>query len=120
MIRRRHTSKEQLERINRERAAIEAAAFLFLKMAESGQLEQTAITAHAALIPMWEENTPHRVGCLRRCPICGDIFKCIDPPPVSERARNSRIPPSEAPRFWELVAAVNCAAEPCAADGRFD
>ncbi|MCL2616905.1 MAG: hypothetical protein FWD96_04590 [Defluviitaleaceae bacterium] len=86
-------------------AAKEAAVFLFVKMAENGQLDDTDIAAHAAIFPLWVENTLHQKGCLRRCPLCGDVFRCIDPPPVSPQARNSRIPPSTATRFWERVGA---------------
>jgi len=113
MIRRRFTNlKEFWERRNREAAAIDAAAALFINAAEGGQLPAENIAANAAIFPLWIENTPHSKGCLRRCPICGDVFRCIDPPPVSPQARNSRIPPSEAHRFWERVAA-ECA-DPCA------
>jgi len=104
MIRRRisnlinHRTKRE-----REKAAIEAATALFITAAESGQLPAETIAAHAAVIPLWVENTPHTKGCLRRCTVSGEVFRCIDPPPVSPQARNSRIPPSQADRFWERV-----------------
>jgi len=104
MIRRRTTNLRE-HRINREReqAAIKAAAALFITAAENGQLPIATIVDNAAIFPVWEENTPHIVGCLRRCSISGEVYRCIDPPLVSPQARNSRIPPSQATRFWERV-----------------
>jgi len=104
VIRRRITDLgEHRARQEREAAAIEAAAVLFISAAEGGQIQADAIVANAAIFPLWEGNQPHKKGCLRRCIGSGEVFRCIDPPPVSPQARNSRIPPSEAPRFWERV-----------------
>jgi len=105
-VRRRVDNLQEFhEKRNREAAASNAAAFLFVMLAESGQIDDTDIAAHAAIFPLWEENKPHTVGCMRRCPLCNDVFRCVDPPPVSERARNSRIPPSKADKFWQKVSA---------------
>ena len=109
MIRRRITDlKKHKEKRSQEAAAIQAAAFLFIQAAEGGQISTSDITANAAVFPIWVENTQYNKGCLRRCPLCGDVFRCIEPPPVSERARNSRIPPSQAPKFWDKVSGEKC------------
>lgn len=115
MIRRRITdlAKHQ-EKRRQETAAIEAAAFMFIQAAESGRLAAADIAAHADIFPLWEENTPHSRGCLRRCPENKGVYRCTNPPSISPQARNSRIPPSEAPRFWERVGGTDCAeAKPC-------
>ena len=104
MIRRRISDlAKHREKYRQQAAAIDAAAFLFIQAAEGGQLSTADIAAHAAIFPLWEENTPHNRGCLRRCPENNGVYRCIDPPPVSPQARNSRIPPSQAERFWERV-----------------
>lgn len=110
MIRRRVTNLQEHRAIReREAAAIDATTALFIQAAESGQVPIEQIAARAAIFPLWEENTPHNVGCLRRCPLSGDVFRCINPPPVSPQARNSRIPPSQADRFWECINPSECA-----------
>ena len=54
-------------------------------------------------IPLWVANTHYEIGDLRICPEDGLIYRHIEQPAISPQARNSRIPPSQATRFWECL-----------------
>ena len=112
MTRRRITDLLKFwERRNRVELSREATNRFLIQVAENGNMKEADIAKMAAIFPLWEENTPHTKGCLRRCPQDEAVYRCIDPPPVSPQARNSRIPPSQAERFWERVGDAEMPAE---------
>lgn len=94
------------ESLEQRAAAGTALPLVFRQMAESGGLDDGAIAAHATLFPRWEEGARYEKGSLRRCSLCGDVFRCIDPP-TGGRARGSQ-PPSKSPRSWQRVGADVC------------
>lgn len=89
------------EEKEREAAMQSATLLIFRKMAEAGNIEDNDIIAHAALFNLWAEDEAHAEGAIRRCPECGDIFRCIREP--NARARSSKAAPSKAPENWASI-----------------
>jgi len=78
-------------------------------MAERGELEDTAIAAHAVLFDVWEPDKPMQKGCIRRCPESMAVFRCIETHSPNPRARTAPNPPSKDPGKWEPVAETSVA-----------
>jgi len=89
-------------RRERETAVAAAVPLIFQMLAESGQVASTDIVRLSPLIDLWDNDCEAAEGCIRVCPLNGDVYVCTRQP--SEAAPLSLRPPSQATQNWERIA----------------
>ncbi|MCL2704295.1 MAG: hypothetical protein FWE91_11935 [Defluviitaleaceae bacterium] len=101
-VRHTETCIKILNRQKSDEAAFRnAVKLLFTQQAEAGVFPADVIAAHSGVLIPWNSGEQSEKGRIRRDPITGKPYKCIEP--LSAKAKSKPKPPSQLPENWEPI-----------------